>query len=80
MEQRIFDRLDALERGARIDTTPAQQTYSHGSASFSNDVGHESCYDYEESSGREYACDEDAFAHHAMILDSFGEYDGQPKL
>lgn len=71
MNQRIFDQLDMLERGARLETHPSRDAYNNSSAEFSGYDGPEP--DYVET--REYQQHaEDEYADQPMVLDSFGTF------
>ena len=66
MDQRIFDQLDRLERGARIETRPPPVVYNNSSAEFSG-------YDMpEQAYGDPAGYDQYEFADQPMVLDSFG--------
>ena len=78
MDHRIYDQLDMLERGARVETLWPRAPYDNSSAEFS-------AYDVPESTYREasgfspgYQPAEDEFAEQPMILDSFGEFQSIP--
>lgn len=68
MDQRIFEQLDMLERGARMDSCPTRDVYNDSSAEFS--AYDEAQPDYH---GMEpYHQAEDEFMDQPMVLDSFG--------
>ena len=75
MDQRIFDSLNMLERGARVETRPRYDAYNNNSAEFSAYDGPELGYD--EVGGVSYEQDhryaQDEFVDQPMTLDSFGE-------
>lgn len=45
MDQRIFDQLDRLERGARVETRPSRYAYADSSGEYSAYDGHPTGYD-----------------------------------
>lgn len=73
MDQRIFDQLARLERGARVDTRPAQYAYDDNSAEFSAHEEHGAGY---EGYPRNERQENDAFADHVMATDRFGKDPG----
>ena len=72
MDQRIFDQLDMLERGARIETLPTRDVYSNSSAEFSAYDGPDLDYHQIEDSPQDMYNGQDEFADQPMTLDSFG--------
>ena len=72
MDQRIFDQLDQLERGARIETRQTRNVYNDSSAEFSAyegpDVDYHGGNTYED--GLWYG--EAEYVDQPMALDSFG--------
>lgn len=75
MDRRLFDQLDRLERGARVETRPNREGYAHGTAGYSAHEGYS--VGYEEYNDGGYCGDdggqEDPYAIQPMTLDSFGE-------
>jgi len=67
MDQRIFDQLDMLERGARFETRPTRDEHHNSIADYSAYEGHNAGY------GDEYQQANDEFVDQPMVLDSFGE-------
>ena len=72
MDQRIFDQLDVLTRGARLETRPAHNEYHNSSADFSAYEGHDTNYGPLERVQHAYEQEYDAFPDQPMVLDSFG--------
>ena len=68
MEQRIFDQLDRLERGARIETRPERETYNDSSAEYSAYDGSRAQYSQDP-----HYYDAPNFEDQPVRLDSFGE-------
>lgn len=73
MEQRIFDQLDRLEQGARIETRPTHETYHDSSADYS-------AYEGGDVYGAQHAAhygqrlpDPEAFVEQPLTVDSLGE-------
>lgn len=76
MDRRIFDQLNMLERGARVEMRRSHPEYDHSSAEYSaHGMPEEAAYDdfggYEY--GRGYQFDQHEFFDEPMVLDSFGE-------
>ena len=72
MDQRIFDQLDQLERGARIETRPTRDAYNDSSTEFSAYDGPDLGY-YEGNNFQEdLQYGEAEFVDQPMTLDSFG--------
>ena len=70
MDQRIFDQLDTLERGARVETRPTRDVYNDSSAGFSAYDG----YAREGMGEPHYQQDtNDEFTDQPMVLDAFGK-------
>ena len=67
MDQRIFDQLDMLERGARYETRPDRDEQHNSSAEYSAYEGHDPGY------GHDYKQAQDEFVDQPMVLDSFGK-------
>lgn len=82
MDQRIFDQLDRLERGARVETRPARESYNDSDTgypayeSYSPGYADDSRAYYGGDGGQE----EDPYAVQPMTLDSFGEETSQHLL
>ena len=75
MDQRIFDQLDRLEQGARIETRTRREDYNNDSAQKSAYDGHRGhSYGHE----RDYQQTQNDFVDQPMILDSFGEDSPSP--
>lgn len=74
MSQRMFDQLDRLERGARIEVRPPREAYHDSSADFSAFEGshadHAHQADYHGGDERAHA----AFIDQPVTLDSFGAW------
>ncbi|KAK3707948.1 ATP-dependent DNA helicase MER3 [Vermiconidia calcicola] len=68
MDQRIFEQLDKLERGARVERPPAD-TYNNSSAEFSAYDGPQ----LHRHGGVTYQREEDEYPDEPMTLDSFDE-------
>ena len=71
MDQRIFEQLDKLERGARVERPPAD-TYNNSSAEFSAYDGPQ----LHRHGGVTYQREEDEYPDEPMTLDSFGKSRG----
>ena len=73
MDQRVFDQLDVLERGARVETRPTRDVYNDSSAEFSA-YGDPNAGYYEDDAHQQHPqYEEDEFADLPMTLDSFGK-------
>lgn len=75
MDQRIFDQLDRLERGARVETRPARESYEDSNARYPSYEGYSSGYgdDNRAYYGGNGGQEEDPYAVQPMTLDSFRE-------
>ena len=73
MDQRIFNQLDLLERGARFETRPARDEYHDSSADYSAYEGNDAHYGQADRMQPSCAQTHDEFMDQPMILDSFGE-------
>ena len=73
MSQRIFDQLDRLERGARVETRPTQHAYNDSSADYSAYDGERAAYNQQQAYYGGYDRELDGFEPQPMVLDSFGE-------
>lgn len=74
MDQRIFDQLDRLERGAR-ETAPRRDAYNNSSAEYSaydGYDGYDGGYGQQELYHDAYQQPVDGFADQPLTLDSFG--------
>ena len=77
MDQRIFDQLDRLERGARIETRPAREAYVHGGTEYPTYEDYATGYGFDTRApygGDGGGQEEDVYAVQPTTLDSFGEW------
>ncbi|KAK5119691.1 hypothetical protein LTR85_007267 [Meristemomyces frigidus] len=73
MDQRIFDQLDVLERGARNERRPIRDEYHNSSTEYSAYDGHHAEYGQPARIPREYERAYDDAGNEPMVLDSFDE-------
>lgn len=72
MSQRIFEQLDRLERGARIEPRPSRETYHDDSADFSGYGGSHASYSQHAPRFGAHDNDWDGYSEQPLTLDSFG--------
>ena len=73
MDQRIFDQLDMLERGARVETRPSRYAYEDSSAEYSAYEGPGGGYVGASEHPYNMAYEGDEFVDKPTTMDSFGE-------
>ncbi|KAK5132736.1 hypothetical protein LTR08_008702 [Meristemomyces frigidus] len=73
MDQRIFDQLDVLERGARHQTRPVRDEYHDSSADFSAYEGHDADNGQAARLQPSHGQERDDFLDQPMVLDPFDE-------
>ncbi|KAK4545902.1 hypothetical protein LTR36_002466 [Oleoguttula mirabilis] len=73
MDQRIFDQLDVLERGARYETRPGRDEYHNSSTEYSGYDGYPADRGRAAHVPREYDHTRDDVVDEFMALDSFDE-------
>ena len=73
MDQHIFDQLDMLERGARVEALPVRAVYDNSSTEFSRYDMSEAQYDPRIRYSQTHEPAGDGFPDQPMVLDSFGE-------
>jgi hypothetical protein len=71
MDDRIFDQLDRLERGSRVEMHPTRNAYHNSSADYS--AYDEMRHDEEPTHHREWHPDEYGIEDQPLTLDSFGK-------
>ena len=73
MDQRIFDQLDMLERGARVETRPSQYAYEDSSAEYSAYGGPGGGYVGPGEHPYDIQYENDEFVDQPMTMESFGK-------
>lgn len=74
MDQRIFDQLDVLERGARHETRPRRDDYYDSSTEYSAYDGPRVEYGQSTLMPREYQRTyDDEIADESMVLEDYGQ-------
>ena len=74
MDQCIFQQLDRLERGARIETRPPQEMFNNSSAEFAAYDGPDQYHDQGHVYEPAYQHERDEYVDLPMVLDSFGKH------
>ena len=72
MSQRMFEELDRLERGARIESRPTREQYNDSSTDFSAYEGNHASYCHHMAYHDGHEREPDAFIEQPLTFDSFG--------